>query len=119
MPELKIKNEGPGKKTVVTNINEILDSWKKHPIEPLIAHLHTKGVHAQYQGETKKLVINGIYNQSELMKQFTDYIEMYILCPKAECRLPEIQIIISKDHLQSDCDACGHIQVIKANEKVI
>lgn len=51
------------------------------------------------------------------MQQILDkFIEKYVMC--AKCTYPEINILVRKGKLYSDCMACGHRQLLDMRHRI-
>merc|ERR1719343_453649 len=58
------------------------------------------------KGEGERAVINGHHDAQIFQSLLDDFIEKYVLC--MECRLPEIDMLVSKKGLvKATCKACG------------
>lgn len=98
-----------GNKTVITNFNNILSSFrreKEHFLKFLLKELATPGV---FDGP--RLVLGRKVNASLINQKINQYAETYVIC--SECKKPDTQIIEKDNAIYLKCGACGVQKQIK------
>ncbi len=106
---IKAKGHIQGNKTVITNFNQIIESFRRdrnHFLKFLLKELATPGT---FDGS--RLVIGRKLNPSLINQKIEQYAHIFVLC--SNCGKPDTQII-EKDNLTSlKCAACGIQKPIK------
>ena len=105
----KAKGHIQGNKTVVTNFNEILQSFRRereHFLKYLLKELATPGV---FDGP--RLVFGRKVNGAFINQKVENYAKTFVLC--SNCGKPDTQIIEKEGSQYLKCAACGTQKVIK------
>lgn len=96
----------------ITNFNSIALSLKVPSADLIIAFIRKKlsiqiterdGVCLITKDINTQLVVNALY----------EFIEYFVLCKK--CRLPELDYLLDKNHLETSCRSCGHLSNVDNN----
>ncbi len=99
-----------GKKTIITNFNQIANHLRRNPQHFQKFLLKTLGTTGYIEGE--RLVINGNISKAKINDKIKMYVEEFVLCK--ECKKPDTEII-KEGRLQFlHCLACGAKHPIKS-----
>lgn len=113
----KIEGRGNGIKTVIPNMPDIAKSLHTDPAYPTKFFGMELGALSNYTKKDERAVVNGAHNASDLAKLLTQFIEIFILCPK--CALPEIRWKVTSKRVLVDCAACGHNGELSTSHKLV
>lgn len=105
----KAKGHIQGNKTVITNFNEILQSFRRereHFLKYLLKELATPGV---FDGP--RLVLSRKVTGAFVNQKVETYAKTFVLC--SNCGKPDTQIIEKDGAQYLKCAACGTQKVIK------
>lgn len=105
----KAKGHIQGNKTVITNFNQILATFRRdrdHFLKFLLKELATPGV---FDGP--RLVLGRKVSASLINQKIQQYAETYVLC--SSCRKPDTQVITKNDLVYLKCTACGAQNIVK------
>ncbi len=105
----KAKGHIQGNKTVITNFNIIIDSFRRdrdHFLKFLLRELATPG-----NLDWPRLILGRKVSASFINQKIRQYAEMYVLC--SNCGKPDTQIIEKEGSMQLKCAACGTQKIIK------
>ena len=105
----KAKGHIQGNKTVITNFNQILGTFRRdrdHFLKFLLKELATPGI---FDGP--RLVLGRKVSASLINQKIQQYAEMYVLCNS--CGKPDTQILTRDDGTYLKCTACGNQKQIK------
>lgn len=105
----KAKGHIQGNKTVITNFNNILSSFRRekdHFLKFLLKELATPGVFDGPRLVFGRKVSAGLINQ-----KIQQYAEMFVLC--SNCGKPDTQILTRDDGTYLKCTACGAQNPVK------
>ena len=106
----KAKGHIQGNKTIVTNFNQILSSFRRereHFLKFLLKELATPGV---FDGP--RLVFGRKVSATLINQKIQQYAEIFVLC--GSCGKPDTQILTKDDGVYLKCTACGAQNKIKA-----
>eukprot|EP01055_Gregarina_sp_Pseudo9_P000409 Gregarina_sp_Pseudo_9__408@NODE_1268_length_1728_cov_55_270574_g1192_i0_p1_GENE_NODE_1268_length_1728_cov_55_270574_g1192_i0NODE_1268_length_1728_cov_55_270574_g1192_i0_p1_ORF_typecomplete_len442_score118_38eIF5_eIF2B/PF01873_17/3_3e38W2/PF02020_18/1_5e04W2/PF02020_18/4_7e13TFIIF_alpha/PF05793_12/0_012RhoGAP/PF00620_27/0_027RNA_polI_A34/PF08208_11/0_091Borrelia_P83/PF05262_11/0_07TIMELESS_C/PF05029_13/0_11SOBP/PF15279_6/1_7Spore_coat_CotO/PF14153_6/15DDRGK/PF09756_9/23_NODE_1268_length_1728_cov_ len=107
MPKLKAKIEGRGNgiKTNIMNMGDIARSLKRPPEYPTKFCGCELGSASKFEGAEGKAIVNGAHTEADLQLLIDKFIDKFVLCPN--CRLPEVDLMVSKNRVKGKCNACG------------
>ena len=106
----KAKGHIQGNKTVITNFNQILSSFRRekdHFLKFLLKELATPGVFDGPRLVFGRKVSPGLINQ-----KIQQYAEMFVLC--SNCGKPDTQILTRDGGTYLKCTACGAKHPLRA-----
>ncbi|MCD1293683.1 translation initiation factor IF-2 subunit beta [Methanocella sp. CWC-04] len=104
-----VKKHTEGKKTIITNFNDICSTINRDPdavAKYLLRDIGTAGVRAD-----GRLILNGSFTNDELNGTIKKYVDNYVICKV--CNLPDTNIIKVDRIDMIKCDACGASYQIK------
>lgn len=105
----KVTGHIQGVKTVITNLNAIIDilrTDKTHFIKFLLRELAAPGLF-----EGPRFVFSRKLSPALINEKIKRYAELYVLCPK--CGRPDTQIIEKEGKTCLKCTACGAQNAVK------
>eukprot|EP01053_Blabericola_migrator_P006299 Blabericola_migrator_1__6298@NODE_3179_length_1973_cov_110_772823_g1987_i0_p1_GENE_NODE_3179_length_1973_cov_110_772823_g1987_i0NODE_3179_length_1973_cov_110_772823_g1987_i0_p1_ORF_typecomplete_len456_score119_76eIF5_eIF2B/PF01873_17/1_1e33W2/PF02020_18/1_8e04W2/PF02020_18/1_8e04W2/PF02020_18/5_5e13Borrelia_P83/PF05262_11/5_7e05TFIIF_alpha/PF05793_12/0_71SR25/PF10500_9/1_2SOBP/PF15279_6/5_4NPAT_C/PF15712_5/12_NODE_3179_length_1973_cov_110_772823_g1987_i02141581 len=107
MPKLRAKIEGRGNgiKTNIMNMGDIARSLKRPPEYPTKFCGCELGSASKFEGAEGKAIVNGAHTEADLQTLIDKFIDKFVLCPN--CRLPEVDLMVSKGRVRGKCNACG------------
>ncbi len=105
----KVKGHIQGNKTIISNINEIVEKLRR-PVAHLVKFL-LKELAAP--GELKKnfLVIGAKTPASRINEKISEYVQIYVICP--ECKKPDTKLKKEGGFTFIVCQACGAKKTVK------
>lgn len=110
MPKIQFKIEGKGNgiKTNIMNMADIAKALRVNTDYPLKYMGIELGSQIQYKenGNEVTTIINGQFQETDLVKTLDKFIEKYVLCPK--CHLPEMLLRVKNKMVCGKCDGCGN-----------
>ena len=105
----KAKGHIQGNKTVITNFNQILSTFRRereHFLKFLLKELATPGI---FDGP--RLVLGRKVSASLINQKIQQYAETFVLC--SNCGKPDTQIMTKDDVVYLKCIACGAQKPVK------
>jgi len=110
MARMKSTEEGKGNgvKTVILNMKEVAKDLKIPPEYPTKWFGYELGTISKYDTKTGFALVNGRHTADRLAKLLDIFIDIYVLCPSPNCKLPETDMYVKKDIIKRDCRACGY-----------
>ncbi len=105
----KVKGHIQGNKTIISNINEIVEKLRRpiaHVVKFLLKELATPG-------DVKKqfLVLGTKISASRINDKLKEYVNKYVICP--ECSKPDTKLKKEGGFLFITCQACGAKRIVK------
>jgi len=113
MPAAKIKHEGNGHRTRITNIKEIASALR---VPPAILFKFL-GYELSCQVNLNDEIFKGYHSEIKLNSCIDKFIEKYVLCPN--CKYPESVMKVKDGVLFGSCNACGKISKLDNNHKMV
>ncbi|WP_424359431.1 translation initiation factor IF-2 subunit beta [Methanocella sp. MCL-LM] len=92
-----------GKKTVITNFDDICDRLNRDPdtvAKYLLREIGTAG--ARTDG---RITLTGIFSPAQIDSAIRQFVEAYVMCKV--CHLPDTKLIKEKRATTIVCEACG------------
>jgi len=110
MARMKSTEEGKGNgvRTVILNMKEVAKDLKIPPEYPTKWFGYELGAISKYDTKTGFASLNGRHTSDRLAKLLDIFIDIYVLCPSPNCKLPETDMYVKKDIIKLDCRACGY-----------
>ena len=105
----KAKGHIQGNKTVITNFNNIIDTFRRdkdHFLKFLLRELATPG-----NLDGPRLVLGRRVSASLINQKIQQYADNYVLC--STCGKPDTQIIEKENETYLKCAACGSQKKIR------
>ena len=105
----KAKGHVQGNKTVITNFNDIISSFRRdkdHFLKYILKELATPG----YM-DGPRLVLGRKVNASLINQKIEAYANNYVMCNN--CGKPDTQIVVKEEKSYLRCAACGTQKLIK------
>ena len=116
--QTKIEGRGNGIKTVIPNMVDVAKALHVDPAYSTKFFGIELGAQSKFDPKTDRAVVNGAHNTGDLETLLNKFIELFILCPSPQCRLPEITMKVRKDGIKSDCAACGYNGVLAEKHRL-
>jgi len=113
MPAAKIKYEGNGHRTRITNVQDIARAIRV-PSPMLLKFL---GYELGCQINLNNEIFKGYHSESLLNSCIDKFIDKYVLCPN--CKYPELVLNVKGGVLSASCNACGKVSKLDNNHKVV
>ncbi|KAH0485881.1 MAG: uncharacterized protein KVP18_003146 [Porospora cf. gigantea A] len=109
MPKLvsKVEGTGNGVRTNVMNIAKISKALKRQSEYTTKFLGYELGSNAIFYSNEGKAIVRGEHREEDLQGLVDKFIDRYVLCPN--CKLPEIDLVVTKQNVGCNCNACGHI----------
>lgn len=107
MPRVRAKIEGRGNgiKTNIMNMSDIARALKRPPEYPTKFCGCELGSQSKFELSEGKAIVNGAHTDADIQLIIDKFVDKYVLCPN--CRLPEVDILVSKGRVRGKCNACG------------
>lgn len=105
----KVKGHIQGNKTVISNINEIVEYLRRssaHVVKFLLKELATPG---EIKGNF--LVLGTKTPASRINDKISEYVQKYVMCPV--CKRPDTKLKKDGNFIFINCQACGARKAIK------
>lgn len=105
----KVKGHIQGNKTIISNINDIVNSISRpaaHLVKFLLKELATPG---ELKGNF--LVLGTKVSASRINEKINEYVQKYVICPV--CKKPDTKLKKEGDFMFISCQACGAKKSIK------
>lgn len=105
----KVKGHLQGNKTIISNINEIVEKLRRpaaHVVKFLLKELATPG---EIKGNF--LVIGTKMSASRINEKIEEYVQKFVICP--ECKKPDTKIKKEGGFMFITCQACGAKKTVK------
>lgn len=105
----KVKGHLQGNKTIISNINEIVEKLRRpaaHIVKFLLKELAAPG---EIKGNF--LVIGTKMPASRINEKIDEYVQKYVICP--ECKKPDTKIKKEGGFMFITCQACGAKKTVK------
>lgn len=105
----KVKGHLQGNRTIISNINEILEKLRRpaaHVVKFLLKELATPG---EMKGNF--LVLGTKTSASRINEKMSEYVNKYVICPV--CKKPDTKLKKEGDFTFMTCQACGARKAIK------
>ncbi len=119
MPRLqsKIEGKGNGIKTVIPNMSDIAKALARPPLYVTKFFGFELGAQTIISAEADRYIVNGAHDAGKLQDVLDIFIDKFVLC--RECKNPETELSISKDHsIYRDCKACGKRTEVDGRHKL-
>ena len=108
-PKPEILHEG--KKTILKNFGDILDSLRRNQQHFSTYLLREIGTAGSIEG--RRLILQGKVPSEKIAEKITAYITTFVVCE--ECKRPDTEFGRSGRTLTLNCEACGAHRPIKSN----
>lgn len=105
----KVKGHLQGNKTIISNINEIVETLRR-PIAHLVKFL-LKELAAPGEIKGNFLVLGAKVSASRINDKINEYVDKYVTCPV--CKKPDTKLKKEGDFMFIVCQACGAKKTIK------
>ena len=105
----KVKGHIQGNKTIVSNINEIVEKLRRpaaHIVKFLLKELAAPG---EIKGNF--FVIGTKISASRINEKLTGYVDKFVICPV--CKKPDTKLKKEGDFIFISCQACGARKSVK------
>jgi len=105
----KIRGHLQGNKTIISNINEIVDKLRRsiaHLVKFLLKELASPG---EMKGNF--LVLGTKISSSRINEKIEEYVKKYVICPI--CKKPDTKLKKEGNFLFISCQACGARKAVK------
>lgn len=105
----KVKGHIQGNKTIISNINEIVEKLRRpaaHIVKFLLKELATPG---EIRGNF--LVLGTKISASRVNEKLEEYVQRYVICP--ECKKPDTKLKKEGGFTFIICQACGAKKTVK------
>mmetsp|Transcript_59730 Transcript_59730/g.94867 ORF Transcript_59730/g.94867 Transcript_59730/m.94867 type:complete len:474 (-) Transcript_59730:75-1496(-) len=121
MPRLISKFEGRGNaiKTCIVNMGDVARALHRPPQYATKWFGSALGVDSQFvkkEGDVEYCYINGSHDVSAFQSLLDEFIDKYVCCE--QCRLPEVDMYISKGVVHGKCKACGWTNALDNKHRV-
>jgi len=106
----KVKGHIEGKKTIVTNFQQIVDSLRrdpKHMLKYLLRELATPG-----NIDGQRLLLGRKISSAQINEKIQKYANEFVICE--ECGKPDSKLLKEGNVLMLKCTACGAKRPIKS-----
>ena len=105
----KVKGHLQGNKTIISNINEIVEKLRRpaaHVVKFLLKELAAPG---EIKGNF--FVIGTKMPASRINEKLAEYVEKFVICPV--CKKPDTKLKKEGDFIFINCQACGARKSVK------
>ena len=117
MSTILVQTEGKGNKskTCIKNCTEIAKQLKRTPGQICKFFGCQLGTRTCITSDGDA-IISG-HHETNVLQQLLDiFIDKFVLCPK--CLLPETELLIKKDNIFHNCNACGFLGMVDMTHKL-
>ncbi len=105
----KVKGHMQGNKTIISNINEIVEKLRR-PVSHIVKFL-LKELAAPGEIRGNFFVIGTKISASRINEKLNEYVEKFVICPV--CKKPDTKLKREGDFMFITCQACGARKSIK------
>nr|MBA4405497.1 translation initiation factor IF-2 subunit beta [Nanoarchaeum sp.] len=99
----KVKGHIEGNKTIITNFQQIVSSFRRdadHLLKYLLRELATPGII-----DNQRLILGRKISSSQINNKIERYANEFVIC--ADCKKPDTQLVKEEKILTLKCSACG------------
>lgn len=105
----KVKGHIQGNKTIISNINEIVERLRR-PIAHLVKFL-LKELAAPGEVKGNFLVLGTKVSASRINEKLKEYVDKFVIC--SVCKKPDTKLKKEGDFIFMNCQACGARKSVK------
>jgi translation initiation factor 5 len=120
MPVMKIQVTGKhqGRDVVILNLKDVAKALERDTL--YIMKFFNTELQSRFvcDDKTSTYQIHGNYDVEQLSQVLDRFIDIYVLCGSAECKLPETNLEITGSKLRMTCRACGKSNIIPNDHKL-